>query len=322
MLGDAPVIDALVHGFGRSRTSHTAEEMVSVCFAESHTDIAAYHLVRRLGPMPEGARSQLELGLRFRDVAGPGRVRVMAGLSNPYDTRRSIDELDELIDEHGVVGLELYPYGWEAPGIQQRGFLFDDEHVVFPLLEHVRNRGIGHVAVDMAVGHVGLAFGVAAFAVAVEAFPDVQFEVVPSGWDLPEDTANLATRANVWINLGGTSTLLESAPRRFAEIMGKVLQAGGTGQNAEDRILWGTGVMAVHSQFLLDMFWSFEMPHDLTDDCGHPELTKRVKRKILGENYARKFDLSLDELIGAIPDDDMRQAQLAGDLRSPWFGVR
>ena len=82
-----------------------------------------------------------------------------------------------------------------------------------------------------------------------------------------------------------------------------------------------SGLMAVHPQPLLELFWNYQMPEDLVNDYGYPELTEELKRKILAENYARKFGLELSDLMGAIADDEVRRRQQSGKLAEPWSEV-
>ena len=37
-------------------------------------------------------------------------------------------------------------------------------------------------------------------------------------------------------------------------------------------------------KWALDAFWDFEIPQDLVEGYGYPQLTEQAKRKILGEN--------------------------------------
>jgi hypothetical protein len=358
MIGDIPVIDGVVHGFDfnqanmlnmppgrihaqahlaktprqpkyaryileqdRYERKHTAEEMVSCCFAESQTDIAVYHTVRRIGYMNVGEWSPWDVGLEMRERAGNERVLIMAGLTDPFDTKRSIDELDEMIEQHDVIGLKLYPYDWDARRQELRQFLLNDEDVAFPLIDHVRSRGLRSISVHKAIGSIIQCFGVTDVEAAVTTFPDMQFEIVHAGWAFMEDTAILAQRRNVWLNLEGTASLLGMAPRRFAEILGKFLHKGGGEPGAEDRIIWATGVMAVHPQPLLDLFLDFQMPEDLMEGYGYPEVTMDMKRKILAGNYARKIGRDLDSMIAAIPDDEYKDRQRSGNLAEPWSKV-
>ena len=97
-----------------------------------------------------------------------------------------------------------------------------------------------------------------------------------------DETAWLLARyPNVYVNLEWTVSLLFTAPRRFAEVLGNMMYWGG-----EDRILWAAGAMLVHPQVVLEAFLDFQMPDDLVQGYGYPKLTEESKRKMLGENYA------------------------------------
>jgi predicted TIM-barrel fold metal-dependent hydrolase len=358
MIGDALVVDAVAHGFDISPTNidmapgelhHEAHvclspsspkysdyvlsaerwehpwngaELASCFFAESQTDIAAYHVVRqRVGYTSKGEWSPMKIARQFRDAASPGRVYIYGGVNDPFDVPRSIDEIDQMIEEDKIIGLKMYPHVLDARAGRVRSWLFNDEAVAFPILEHCLKRGIKAVGVHKAMGSVVSAFGVADLDAAVLAFPDLQFEIVHAGWAFMEDTAILAARPNVYLNLEGTASLVATAPRRFAEVIGRFLRGGGGEPNAEDRILWATGAMAVHPQPLIELFWNFQMPEDLMEGYGYPEVDEKIKRKILGGNYARKLGVEPADLLARIPDSPERQAQVAGRLARPWSKV-
>src|ERR671937_778876 len=63
---------------------------------------------------------------------------------------------------------------------------------------------------------------------------------------------------------------------------------------AAERIVWATGAMAVHPRPLLEAFWELEMPRDLVEDYGLPELTPEIKTAILGGNAARILGLDVE----------------------------
>jgi uncharacterized protein len=45
----------------------------------------------------------------------------------------------------------------------------------------------------------------------------------------------------------------------------------------------------------LDAFWNFELPPDLVEGYGYPQLTEQAKRKILGENLLRLQGMDVKE---------------------------
>jgi predicted TIM-barrel fold metal-dependent hydrolase len=297
-------------------------ELASVVFYESQTDIAVYHVVRRgLGGMSLGEWSPLDVAVEIQKLVGPERLQVFGGLTDPFDTARSIDEIDQMVEAAGMIGLKFYPWELDGKTGRFREFLFSNEPVAYPLLEHLRKRGINSVGVHKAMGSIVRAFGVADLDRAVIDFPDLQFEIVHGGWAFLEDTMVLAARPNVYINLEATSSLAATAPRRFAEAIGKLLRRGGGEPNAEDRILWATGASAVHPQPLLEVFWQFQMPEDLQEDYGYPALTDEIKRKILSGNFARKRGTTVDALRRSLPSDYIAEIQASGRLRAPWSAI-
>ena len=56
----------------------------------------------------------------------------------------------------------------------------------------------------------------------------------------------------------------------------------------------GGGTPIWHPQWALDEFWNFELPRDIVEERGYPQLTEQAKRKILGENLLRLHDLDVE----------------------------
>ena len=84
--------------------------------------------------------------------------------------------------------------------------------------------------------------------------------------------------ANVYAELGSTWFCLIRRPEEAAHVLGKLLLAVG-----EDNVLWGTDSIWYGSpQPAIDAFRAFQIPAELRERYGYPELTPRVKAKILG----------------------------------------
>ena len=59
-----------------------------------------------------------------------------------------------------------------------------------------------------------------------------------------------------------------------------------------DKILWGTDSSWYASpHWQIEAFWRFQIPDDLQKQYGYPPLTDSAKRKILGLNSARLYQL-------------------------------
>jgi predicted TIM-barrel fold metal-dependent hydrolase len=85
----------------------------------------------------------------------------------------------------------------------------------------------------------------------------------------------------------------------FAQVLGTFLRFGG-----EDRIVWASGCMAMHPRGLIDAFMAFQMPPELALGFGLPEITPEIKRKVLGENFARIHGLDIEDLKRGIEGDE------------------
>jgi predicted TIM-barrel fold metal-dependent hydrolase len=292
---------ALPPGFMES-TATSAELLGAALFAESQTDVCVYHDTPHWGLYRDGG-SPLSVGARMQEL-WPGRVALYGGVS-PWEDD-PIGRIDELVERHGVVGLKLYPL--DLVNGELRSLSMGDEELLYPLLEHARKRGIRMIAVHKAVpyGPVPLApFRMDDLDYVLDAFPDLIFEVVHGGLAFVDETcAQLVRFPNIAVNLEGTTGLLTVAPRRFMEALGKMLASGGA-----SRIFWSTGCSLVHPRPLIEAFWAAEMPPDLVEGYGYPVLTDELKRAVLGANF-----LAISGITFA-PD-----ATPVHELAAPWTG--
>lgn len=289
------------------RQGNTPELLASALFAESHTDFAAYHHTPIYGYFKDGG-SPLWVGQELKR-RHPDRVMIYGAVA-PLRPG-ALDTVDELADK-GATAIKLYP----AELVEGRMVPLDmgDPETCFPVFERARERGIKVIAV-----HKALPLGPAPTSLlrssdveyAALAFPDLVFEVVHGGMAFVDETAvQLATFRNIVVNLETTSALALAAPHRFLEAIGRFLEAGG-----EDRIVWATGCNFAHPRPLVEAFWNLEMPDPLRESWGLPELTREIKTKILGTNFAAMHGLDIAELQRRTADDPFRPGV---DMAPPW----
>lgn len=88
---------------------------------------------------------------------------------------------------------------------------------------------------------------------------------------------------------------MSRSPRGFAEILGKLLFWCG-----EDKIVYGSETPIFHPQWALEAFSNFQIPQDLCEGYGCPQLTDQAKRKILGENLLRLHGFDVEEKKGKL----------------------
>ena len=286
-----------------------ANTLSNALFAESQTDICIFHGTPLYGIYKDGG-SPLEVGRQMRDRS-PGRVALYGPVS-PWQPD-ALDVMDRLVEEYGVVGFKFYPMDIVDGRITS--YRLDDPEIAFPLLERARKLGIKNIATHKAIpqGQVPTGpFSPNDVSGAAGAFPDLTFEIVHGGFAFLEETDwQLRCYPNVVVNLEGTSSyLMQGSPRRFAEIIGTFLRAGG-----EDRILWATGCSSHHPRPYVDMFWNFQMPQDMVEGYGFPQLTEEIKRKILGLNHARLLGWDVAAKRAAIAADEFGRLV---EMREPW----
>ncbi len=338
MIGDAVVVDAVVHGYNSPPETYThplSEAVVTslyegyhrvfsprgekrwildrerfervgpdllghALFQESQVDYAVYHDIPLYG-LYKGGASPLWIGREMRE-RHPERVALFGGIWP--DQPDPIGEVDRLIEQDGVVGLKFYPYDiYDGRGSAVR---MDDPEAVYPILEHAQKRGIRSVAVHKAIAMAGCPiqpFAPADLEDALIAFPDLNFQIVHGGFAFLEETAlQLSYYRNASVVLEGASAFLVNMPLKFAEILARFLMTG-----AWDRIIWGTGCTALHPQPLLEAFWNFEMPEHLTSGYGLPPLSDQLKQAILAGNIVRILGLEVSPAA-------------ASELAEPWTG--
>ncbi|MFJ3802514.1 amidohydrolase family protein [Streptomyces sp. NPDC090088] len=273
--------------------------------AESQSDIIVYHDTPIYHFFHDGG-SPLATGVAMRK-RWPNRVFVYGAVS-PLRPG-AVERVDELVDEYQVNALKFYPYDMIDGRIT--GLDMGDPKTAFPVYERALERGVKvvgiHKALPVGPGPAG-SLRVDDVEAAAQAFPDLTFEIVHGGLAFVEETALLMdTTPNVVVNLEVTASLVRTAPRRFARAMGAFLEAN----NGAQRIIWGTGCLAVHPRPLIEAFWNFEMPQDLIEEEGMEPLTLETKKNILGRNFLRLHGIDEDELRASIAGDEFDTDELA-----------
>jgi uncharacterized protein len=347
VINDSVVIDAVVHGFNfnldncrtpmiremRSHSydtgvmmsphprwdmtreeffdqfNHQPEVLVQMMFAESQTDIAIYHGVPLEGLYYDGS-SPVWVGLEAAKRC-PNRVFVYLPV---YPWKEdAIEQLDMHASNPNVIGVKFYPADLAADG----GFDISlmDSKATMTYLERCRHHGIKMIGVHKAVPigpfrAVSEHFNVHDMNAAVEAFPDLIFEVVHGGFAFLEETIDLMKRyPNVMINLEGNQTFMRVDPPKWNEMMGRFLEVEG----GEDRIFWSVASSAFHAQPWLELFWANNL------GPKWPTMTDEIKSKILGVNYARVMGWDPVALKATCAADEFGWEK---ELTAPWSYLR
>ena len=124
-------------------------------------------------------------------------------------------------------------------------------------------------------------------------FPDLTFAVHHLALPYFEEVVYLASRfANVVLVLSGTMHLPMIAPWEFNNYMGRLLRDVGS-----DRLLCSESPLLGNPQPMIEWFWNMQIEPELQSRFGYPQITEEDKRKILGENQARLFDVDIHSAI-------------------------
>jgi predicted TIM-barrel fold metal-dependent hydrolase len=300
--------------FQEFTTKFTAEAIARIYIEETDVDLIVYHDVEIGGFFKRGT-SPLSTGEELKRRY-PDRVFLYA-FADPFRGEAELERMEEKASTGLVDGFKFYPtdgvFNIETGKINT--MLYDDPEMAYPYLQKALDLGIKHVGVHKAFpvapgGNVQ--DRVEDIGVAAEAFPDLTFEIVHSGWAFLEDCAlQLMMNPNIYANLELTANFAVRRPRRCAEVLGELLRVG----NTDDRLIWATGIPNGHPQPVLESFLSMEMPEDLVEGQDSPELTDELKRKLLGENFLNLHGVDIEDRKQRIAGDEWEQQRAAARER-------
>ena len=216
---------------------------------------------------------------------------VFWGSVNPLEGRRALDLMERQVGEFGAKAFKFYnvryDYGRPFP------WRMDDPQVAFPVFEKAQELGVNLIGV-----HKGVPLGPQPIEAtqtwdmdgAAANFPDINFVIFHVGLPFIDEVCwQLIRHPNLYASIAATINFVVRAPRQFAETLGKLLFWCG-----EDKIIYGSEAPIWQPQWALEAFWNFQLPQDLVEGYGYPQLTEQAKRKILGENLLRLHGMDVE----------------------------
>jgi hypothetical protein len=267
----------------------TLDEIDDLVYRQSPTDM----LVAMPLPLTDLFRDGLSPWEDCAELArrNPDRT-VFWGSVNPLEGRRALDLMERQVGEFGAKAFKFYnvryDYGRPFP------WRMDDPQVAFPVFEKARELGVNLIGV-----HKGVPLGPQPIEStqtwdmdgAAANFPDLNFVIFHVGLPFIDEVCwQLIRHPNLYASIAATINFIVRAPRQFAEVLGKLLFWCG-----EDKIIYGSETPIWHPRWALEAFWDFQLPQDLVEGYGYPQLTEQAKRKILGENLLRLHGMDLAE---------------------------
>lgn len=221
---------------------------------------------------------------------------IVNGSFDPRDGEAGLERFEALAQRWQLKGIKLYTAEWRG---DSKGWKLSDPWAR-RYLEKTRELGIRNVHVHKGPTIWPLnrdAFDVADVDDAATEFPELNFIVEHCGLPRLEEFCWIGVQEpNVYGGLAVAIPFIHTRPRYFAKIMGELLYWLG-----EDRILFASDYAIWQPKWLVERFVDFQIPDDMVGE--YAQLTPDVKRKILGLNAARLYDIEVPRGVGATGSD-------------------
>ncbi len=280
---------------------------------------------------PEGYIVTIEDMIKTRDTinnaAGSQRM-VSHGIVDPT-LPYAFDEVTRQVEEYDVCGFKLYTGNPVGP------WMFDDEEIAWPLLEHIRDLGKINVSTHKGLplpGRITPYYMPTDMPAVAKQFRDMNFIIYHSGMQdmmaqKPADykgvdatgyipwTTDLcrardadADMTNVYMELGGVlGYSIVTHPDICGHLLGQIIKSFGV-----DHVIWGTDCIWWGSpQWQIEAFRRFQIPQHLQDKFDYAPISDDDKRKIFGENLARLYEIDIEARRQEIPGDTIAQMKTA-----------
>ncbi|MGH7932301.1 MAG: amidohydrolase family protein [Candidatus Binataceae bacterium] len=213
---------------------------------------------------------------------------ILNGAFDPRDGDAGLEYLHSLVESYGIKGVKLYTAEWRGTS---KGYKLSDPSAR-RYLEKCQEWGIKNIHVHKGPTILPLnrdAFDVADVDDAATTFPELNFIVDHVGLPRLDDFCWIAAQEpNVYGGLAVAMAFVHARPRYFGHIMAELLFWLG-----EDRLLFGSDYAIWQPKWLIEKFMAFEIPEDLEKETNR-SLTLAAKRKILGENAARLYEIDIE----------------------------
>ena len=265
---------------------YSEEDMMHDLFEVGHVDKAIFQSTY-LSDFYDTGFNTAERNSVLRDKY-PDKF-IVNGSFDPRYEQRGLEEFERQVNEQGWVGVKLYTAEWRG---ESRGWQLDDEWSLKHLDKCVE-LGVKNIHVHKGPTIWPLnrdSFDVADVDRVASMYPELNFVVEHVGLPRLEDFCWIGTQEpNVYGGMAVAMPFIHAKPRYFAQILGELLYWLG-----EDRILFASDYALWQPKWLVEMFVDFEFPGDAQFDDYAP-VTPDIKRKILGLNAAKLYDIEVPE---------------------------
>jgi predicted TIM-barrel fold metal-dependent hydrolase len=257
-------------------------------FEESDTDIAMVCTVPLFGQW-QNSLGPAELNYQLA-ASNPSRFYFTGGVDPVWQGLDfALEEMERQVKEWGAVSFKFYQYHDE-----KHHWRADDKEIAYPLWEKAIELGI-----KMVLFHKGYPLGmqpVEAFRpndiqMAAYDFPELNFGIHHLGDPYVDELVSIASRfPNIYLMLPLWHNQYYLQPYPMLHRLGQTLLFVGA-----DKLCYGSeGFLWPHMQTYIDTWANLEMPEELQDKYGYPELTPDIKEQVFGLNFARGLGIDLE----------------------------
>ncbi|MBI5131344.1 MAG: amidohydrolase [Rhodopseudomonas palustris] len=213
---------------------------------------------------------------------------ILNGAFDPRDGNKGLEQLHADAEKYKLQGVKLYTAEWRG---ESKGYRLDDKDS-YKFLEAAQKLGIKNIHVHKGPTIIPLnkdSFAVGDIDDVATSFQDLNFIVEHCGLPRLDDFCWIATQeTNVYGGIAVALPFIHTRPAYFAHVMAELLFWIGP-----DKILYGSDYGIWTPKWLIDKFMAFEIPEELSKETGSV-LTLETKKKILGLNAARLYDIDIE----------------------------
>jgi predicted TIM-barrel fold metal-dependent hydrolase len=265
----------------------TIEDLHELVFLHSPTDIAMAQTV----PLFDWYRDSWAPVLTQHAMAEryPDQVMFCGGVDPLYHgIDGALDQLDWQIKELGARSIKFYNAHVDE------SWACDDREVAYPLYERCQDLGV-----TVLQFHKGIPFGL----MNVEHlrpndlqrpardFPDLNFVIHHLAVPYFDEAVSIAGRfPNVYLSLAANLNFTLIAPRLVQQQVGQLLQMVGSEKLCYASDAPFSGGPAPYLRAFMDL----EIPEDLCDGYGYPQITRQDRENILGLTFARLMGVDVE----------------------------
>jgi len=280
------------HGLGPEDTrwplekyqKYSEADFMKDVFDDGHVDVAIFQPTNLTEWYKEGFNTVERDAILYEKH--PGKFI----LNTRWDPREGEDGLKKLrqdVERYGCRGVKLYTAEWRQGS---RGWKLTDPEA-YRFLEACQELGVKNIHAHKGPTIWPLdkdAFDMTDVDHAATDFPELNFIVEHSGIPRIDDFCYMATQEpNVYAGLAVViGALMHARPRFCARCIGELMFWIG-----EDKMTFGSDYAIWEPKWQVEGFVDFDYPDDTYSD--YPPLTTTAKKKILGLNAAKLYDIEV-----------------------------